>query len=193
VLAWLADMWVTLGRVQFRLGKNGEAAKYLTAGWGLGLNPAAADLLGQVYAKMENKQEAVHFYALAVAGGAPAATKQKLIVLLGDNSKADEAVKSAVEELSRMQTIVLPRLAKGPARAEFLVLLTPAASANVKFVSGSEDLRDAAKALASAQLDFAFPSARPVQLVRRGTLDCPEASATCQFVFSPADSVNPVN
>jgi tetratricopeptide (TPR) repeat protein len=63
----LAIYWDTLGWVAFAGGKLDIAERYVSAAWQLGGDAEEADHLGQIYEKRENKSEAAHLYALAMA------------------------------------------------------------------------------------------------------------------------------
>jgi hypothetical protein len=81
--------------------------------------------------------------------------------------------------------------------AEFFVLFGPGAKVlDVKYVSGSQALQDAAKVLAAAHFDEPFPDENSTQIVRRGLMSCgnsPSAGAgQCLFVMYPASAVNSV-
>ncbi len=65
----------------------------------------------------------------------------------------------------------------------------------MKFISGSEELRDASKAIAAAHFDVKLPDDGPVQIVRRGVFSCGNSSAggTCLFVMYPAEMVKSID
>jgi hypothetical protein len=97
------------------------------------------------------------------------------------------------DEANAMRTIKLPRVVPGTATAEFFVILTqnPKDSsldvADVKFISGSEDLRSAGKALLSAPFTFPFPDNNHPSILRRGILSC-DVHAGCSFILlNPSD------
>jgi len=172
-----------------------DAEKYLTAAWNLDQFGGMGDHLGHLYEKTGNKQQAIHFYALALATGlAPDETRDRLVALLGSKARADEAVKAALGDLGQSRTVKLPRVSRGQAKAEFFVLFTRGAGvASVRFISGSDELRDVSKAIMSADYQITFPDDRPVKLVRRGILNCESGSSSCEFVLFTPHSVNSLN
>ncbi len=105
---------------------------------------------------------------------------------------------ATLPDASAMRTIKLNRLVPGTASAEFFVILAryPKTSkpqvADVKFISGSEKLRVAAKALSSARFTVPFPDDGPTHLLRRGILGCYEYTG-CSFVVLNPDDVRSVN
>ena len=193
----LAAYWDTLGWVYFRLGQLEEAEKYLNAAWNLTLDPAGADHLGQVYEKQGKKHEAILAYSNAVAAGhAPDHARERLAELQA-GEKSPRSAKSDEINLQDHRTINLTQFPNKPsahASAEFFVLLAPGPKiAAVKFISGSEELRDAGQGLAAARISAVFPSDHPAQIIRRGVLDCEPEVAGCVFVLFPLADVHSVN
>ena len=190
----LVAEWDTLGWVHYRLGHMEEAEKYISAAWKLGQFPAIGDHLGLLYEKTGKKEQAIRFYKMTLATRhAPQETAERLAALSGSNA-SDESDNAAVEDLMRLRTIKLPRLTKGRAEAEFFIVFTPGVGVTaVKFLSGSDELRGAGGALASAHYDLTSPDNRPLKLVRRGILDCAAVGSSCEFVLLPTESVNSVN
>ncbi len=194
----LAAYWDTLGWVYFHQGRNADAERFLGAAWKLAQAGVMGDHLGQIYEKAGNKQEATHYDALTLAlPGAPSGPspiRDRLEALLGSRAKADQAIAAARGELGDSRTTKLPRVARGAAEAEFFVLFTPDKGATgVRFISGSEELRNAGDAIIAAHYDVAFPDDHPAKIVRRGILDCPATGTSCQFVLLPPESVGSVN
>jgi tetratricopeptide (TPR) repeat protein len=190
----LAAVWDTLGWAYFRIGRNEQAEKYLNAAWKLAQFPDIGDHLGQFYEKAGDKQRAARYYTLSLATNhAPQETRQRLEALLGGKARADEEVRASLEALGQQRTVKLARIAKGPASAEFFVLFTSVSGISaVKFINGSDELRDAKDAISSASYDVSFPDARSVKLLRRGMVVC-SGSAACQFFLLPPESVNSLN
>ena len=97
-----------------------------------------------------------------------------------------------------MRTIKLPRVVPGTAVAEFFVILTqdPKDSsldvADVKFISGSEELRTAGKALLSAPFTFPFPNNNHPNILRRGILSC-YVHTGCSFILINPTDVHSIN
>jgi tetratricopeptide (TPR) repeat protein len=96
---------------------------------------------------------------------------------------------STGEELSQEREILLPKLVSGEAVAEFFILLGPGAKVeDTKFISGSDKLKSAGKALVEAHFKISFPEQSTAHLVRRGILVCNPGSG-CSFVLIPPESV----
>jgi tetratricopeptide (TPR) repeat protein len=190
----LAAEWDTLGWVHYRLGHMDEAEKYIKAAWKLAQFPAIGDHLGLVYEKMGKQEEAIRLYKMTLATRhAPVETTDRLTALLG-SKPTDQTINAAVEDLMQLRTLKLPRLVKGRAEAEFFVIFTPGSGVTgVKFISGSDELRSAGGALASAHYDLPSPDNHPVRFVRRGIVDCASVGASCEFVLLPPESVSSVN
>ncbi len=192
----LAAAWDTLGWVHFRLGQFDEAEKYLSAGWNLTQDPVIADHLGQVYQKQGKKHQAAVAYSRAIAAGhAPAETEGRLETLrAGGKPQPGEQVDALT--LQNLRMLKLEKFAGKPkkhASAEFFLLIGPGPKiTGAKFISGSEELRDAGNTLAAAKVDVLFPDDHPVQILRRGILDCEPEVAGCMFVMIPPGSVHAV-
>lgn len=189
----LGAYWDTLGWVHFRMGHLEEAERYLNAAWNLTQNPVIADHLGQVYEKQLKKHAAAQLYAWAIAAGhAPEETAGRLKALRGGKLQSGESADGA--ELAQLRTVKLGRLASQHASAEFFLLFAPGPKiVGVKFISGSEALRNAGKALSAAKFEIPFPDNGAVQLLRRGVLDCEPELPGCLFVLIPPNSVHSLN
>jgi len=192
----LAAYWDTLGWVYFRLGQMEEAEKYLNAAWNLTLDPAGADHLGQLYEKQGKKHDAILAYSNAMsAGRAPDHARERLAELQAGASQ--HVGKIDILNLQQHRTFNLTKFPNKPgthATAEFFILLAPGPKiADVKFISGSEELRGAAQGLAAAKISAVFPDDHPAQIIRRGVLDCEPEVAGCVFVLFPLADVHSVN
>jgi hypothetical protein len=78
--------------------------------------------------------------------------------------------------------------------ADFFVLLSPPGKVeSVRYVSGSEDLKNVAAALKNSDVAGAFPDNNPTKLIRRGTLSCAPNSGDCTFVMAEADAITSVD
>jgi tetratricopeptide (TPR) repeat protein len=193
----LAANWDTLGWVYFKMGQYDDAVRYLNAAWNLTQDAVIADHLGQAYAKQGKKQQAIVAYSRAIATGhAPAETEGRLSVLRG-NVRHSPVEKIDVINLQEQRTVKLDKFAGKPAQhasAEFFILFAPGSKvAGVKFISGSEDLREPGKGLANAKLEAVFPDDHPSFIIRRGVLDCEPEVTGCVFVLIPPSAVQSVN
>jgi Flp pilus assembly protein TadD len=195
--------WDTLGWVHFRLGQLDQAEAYLQAAWLLEQSPVEADHLGQVYEQQQKKTKAIHMYRLAIAtpeakapGGSWDETRHRLEHLTG--SKAPDAMDllrgdPSGGELSELRTVKLKPLISGSATAEFFLLFSPGPKVeDVKFISGSENLKTAVQALSAAKYQVTFPEGSSAHLVRRAILMCSSVSGCNTVLFTP-DSVHSVN
>jgi tetratricopeptide (TPR) repeat protein len=190
----LASFWDTLGWVHFWMGHFELAEQYLNAGWNLTQSAVIGDHLGQVYEKEGKKKEAAIAYSLALsAGHAPAETQSRLDTL-GFAGKYQPGAVNNTATLQDMRSTQLGRLATKHATAEFFVLFAPESKiVDVKFISGSEELRTADKALRAAKFDVPFPEGSSAQIVRRGILDCEPELSGCLFVVIAPTSVDSAN
>jgi tetratricopeptide (TPR) repeat protein/transglutaminase-like putative cysteine protease len=209
----LAYFWDTLGWVDFRLGHDDEAEKYLRAAWQLSQSPDVANHLGWLYQKEGRKHEAGEYYALALSvpqsvaysrlarsmgrttqAEAKQGIRRRLVALLGSGSRADRAVLRARDDLTNQRSVRLAKVTSKSVMAEFFVLLAAGPKVtDVKFISGPPELRAAMKDLSLARFDESFPDAGPEKIVRRGVLDCEPAVPYCQFILMTPDLVRSVH
>ncbi len=193
----LAAYWDTLGWVYFRMGNLEQAEKYLNAAWTLSQNGEVADHLGQVYENQHKKEAALHMYRLALSAS-PTVTgvgvfMTDLRAKIKQLGGVDTPLVKEADELSRLRTVKLARVVPGQANAEFFVQIDPGPRIrDIKFISGSEELRSAGKNLTSADLKVQFPDEGPASLVRRGILAC-YSSTGCSFVLLNPSDVRSVN
>jgi len=196
----LAASWDTLGWVHFRMGHYEKAEKYLNAAWTLSERAVEADHLGQVYEKQSKKQDAIHAYqlALAVSSGKPGATDnlpetRARLEHLRPGGSAYSALFNETSELSTIRTVKLARLTPGNASAEYFVLFGPGSKVeDVKFISGSDALKTAAKIFSSVPFKVSLPDDGPTRLLRRAMIACSSVSG-CNLVLFLPDSVRSVN
>ena len=121
--------------------------------------------------------------------------------------KAQDLTEVRIEQLhkttllpdsNQARTTKLPRLPAGSGSGEFFVVLVRdaktgrARAEDVKFMSGSEKLRSADKALRSADFAFPFPEDGPTHILRRGILGCYSYTG-CSFVFFDLKDVRSIN
>jgi tetratricopeptide (TPR) repeat protein len=190
----LAAYWDTLGWVHFRLNHFDLAEKYLLGAWRLTLEPDVADHLGQLYEKEGKKHEAAVAYSQALSALHPPDATRARLDALRPNRKYQAGEGPSPQALQDLRTIKLGKLATKHVSAEFFVLFAPGPRVvGVKFISGSEELRNAGRALAAAKFDVPFPGQGPVQILRRGVLDCEPVLPNCLFVLIPPGDVRSVN
>lgn len=188
----LAAYWDTLGWVHFRLGNYEKAEKYLNAAWLVTQSSTVADHLGQAYEKEGKTKAAIHMYQLALAVSPASSGKTNLpetrarLERLRPGGGEPNVLLSATPEPSSIRTFKVRRITKDTANAEFFLLLGPG-SKEVKFVSGSDQLKSADKLLNTIDFRTSFPDDGPTRLLRRGILSC-YSVAGCTFVlYSPND------
>ncbi len=189
----LAAYWDTLGWVHFRMGNYEKAEKYLKAGWSVSQDSAEGDHLGQLYEKQHKNDLAVRMYRLALAAAKQADdtkdTQDRLDRL--EDARPTPAM-GARGELSDTRTFAVERVTKETSNADFFLLIGPGSKVeDVKFVSGSGELKSADKALRAIVFKFPFPDDGPSRLVRRGILSCYPVTG-CSFVLYNISDVHSV-
>jgi tetratricopeptide (TPR) repeat protein/transglutaminase-like putative cysteine protease len=183
--------WDTLGWVFFQRGDLDKAEGYVKAAWVLGQHGEVGDHLAQIYEKRGDKQKAMKQYALSLVAYKPEPeTRGRLVKLAGSDKAADALLEPARKELAAMSQVPMGPLMKDvkePLKADFWVVLSPGPKVDdVRFVSGSDKLKEFTEALRSANYAVAFPDNTPTRLLRKGTLSCDKE---CVFKLSPADDV----
>ena len=199
----IGTYWDTLGWVYFQKGDLARAGRYVEAAWLLNQHGEVGDHLAQIYAKLGQKERAIHAYALALAARhSVPETRARLMLLLGGNAQMDDLVKRARPELDAARSFPLKNTWKGKedAVADFLILFTPGGAegssvqaAATQFLSGSPSLAPLAERLRSLDYGSVFPDATPVKLARRGTLSCSARSGDCTFVLITPEDVHTLN
>jgi tetratricopeptide (TPR) repeat protein len=197
----IGSYWDTLGWAHFRLGHLDQAEKYIRASWLLSQRPDVADHLGQVYEQQHNRETAIHMYRLALAaldfGANPEEIQSHLSRLLpGANLSTGFDLHrggSSADELSRMRTVKLTRIVPGSASAEFFLLFGPGAKLeDVKFISGSDKLKPAEKAIRTVVFPVSYPDGSAAHLVRRAIVACFPLSG-CELVLYDPVTVRSVD
>lgn len=190
--------WDTLGWVYYQRGDFKQAESCLHAAWTLEQQNVIGYHLAQVYEKLNRPREAAHLYRLiaeqqgrggedsdAVAGAKSSLARMHAPLSLPRSRGL--AFNPYAGELSEQRTTKLPPIAK-QASAEFFVLFAPGPKIEeVKFISGSEQLRSATKTLSQYKLKVAFPDDSSGRLVRRGMIACFPTTG-CSFVLIPIES-----
>ena len=204
----LAAFWDTLGWVEFRLGHIDRAENLLNAAFLLSQGGNEADHLGQLYEQEHKTQDAIRMYRLAldtterrVTGDRATAIQSRLDDLGFDSSddrpsytkgKPIKHLYLPGEELTEMRTLKLSRIVPGSAEADFFLLFAPGSKVSAEFISGSDQLKSAEKALSEAPFQVPFPKDSSARILRRGLLFCSEESG-CSITLYPIYSVRSVN
>jgi tetratricopeptide (TPR) repeat protein/transglutaminase-like putative cysteine protease len=119
--AALANCWDTLGWVEFADGNLDKAEKYVLASWQLSQSSDAADHLGQIYEKRGAKEQALHYYALAIHARRPAPeTRTRLGALAGGDDKVDAIVDKSRGELIDQRTFKIGTATRQEGEGGFL-------------------------------------------------------------------------
>lgn len=195
----LSAFWDSLGWVYFRMGNLPEAESYLNSAWALSQATDMGDHLGQVYEKENKKKQAIHTFELALStthNPELMKTMWDRLVGLGVSPDGDMPRSDPGAELSRSRTFVVNGLTANAGSAEFFLLFAPGPDGSkledIKFISGSDDLKDAEKVLSAVKFDESFPDQGPERLLRRGILSC-DPVTHCTLVLFPPNSVRSVN
>ena len=201
----LSSYWDTLGWVYFRMGNLQEAEKYLNSAWMLSQSAVIGDHLAQVYAKEHEKKEATHTFQLALSATHDSELTDTItdhLLQIGGHPENNTVNLAGPAELGEERTFPVPSLTATHASAEFFLVFAPQSNGSKasnswkledsKFISGSDELKDAGKALATVNFHVPFPDQGPERLLRRGVLQCYPATH-CTFVLFPPEMVRSIN
>jgi len=205
----LSAYWDTLGWVEFRLGHLDQAENLLNAAFELSQWGDEADHLGQVYEQEQKTQDAIRMYRLALATTERRVTQERAAAIqdrldaLGFDEKAElpswtkgkppKLLYLPGQDLSDRRTVKLERLVPGSASAEFFLLFAPGPRVeDVKFISGSDQLKSATATLTATPFQVPFPKDSSARILRRALLMCSDESG-CSVTLYPIDSVRSVN
>jgi len=190
--------WDTLGWIHFTRGDIEHAEPFLHAAWQLTQNGDVGDHLAQLYETQNKKDDAIRTYALAAA--APHAepdSRVRLTKLLGDPAKADDAAKSAANDLIALRTFTTNKLGDESGEAEFYILLVPTEKSakveSAKFLTGDNSLRQATTQIRTIDFGNVETTSPPAKLLRRTKLTCPSAAKSCTLQLDRPEQVRTAN
>ena len=194
----LGNYWDTLGWVAFGQGNSEEAQRYVSAAWELGRHSEAADHLAQIYQKRGNKEEAFRLYALSLSARRPDPETRERAAAFVSAEKLDSLIAEHQQELLHLRTLKLKNPGKRDGNAAFFVLLSPgegdlAKVEAVKFLSGTESMKDMSDVLGASRFLQAFPDTSAPKILRRGTLSCTPSVAECTFVLDLPEDVRSID
>jgi tetratricopeptide (TPR) repeat protein/transglutaminase-like putative cysteine protease len=204
--------WDTVGWIYFRRGDLDQAERYLRAAFTLTQDSIVGDHLGQVLEKQSKKEEAAHYYLLALAApdrNDKSGIRERYVKLTGKQpatatfptpppanpahqqltgkSRAPLSAYWPGEELSRARSYKIASNAHERGSATFSVVFAPGKIEDAKFISGDEKLQPAAASIAASQMRADFPNDDPMRLTRRGILVC---GSSCDFTLLLPDSAH---
>jgi tetratricopeptide (TPR) repeat protein len=190
--------WDTLGWIHFTRGDLEHAEPLLRASWQLTQNGDVGDHLAQLYEKQGKKKEAIRTYAqAATAPHADADVRTRLAAATGDTAKADEAIKSAANDLLQQRTFKVNKTAEESGEAYFYLLVVPTEKSAkiefVKFIRGDNSLRQATNQISKLDLGNVPPTSPPTKLLRRAKLTCEPSPKTCTLVLDHPEDVRATN
>jgi len=195
----LASYWDTLGWVAFAEGHLDVAKNYVSAAWALDQHGEEGDHMGQICEKGGDHEGAARWYALALNGLRPELeTRGRLASIAGGDDKVDAVVAKYRDEFEQERTVRLKSAGKQDGRADFFLLLGGTGTSgvtieDVKFVAGSEELKELADTLRRAKYSQKVPDDTPVKILRRGTVSCSASGGGCTLVLALPEDVKSVD
>lgn len=168
------------------------------AAWEMDQTGEVGDHMGQICEKNGGKEEAAHWYALALSGRRPETeTRSRLAAIAGGDDKVDALVAKYGKDLEKERTLKLPGAAKEEGKADFFLLLGGTGSGaltviDAKFVSGTAGLKGSVDALKNIKYSQKVPDETPVKILRRGTLSCSSGGKDCALVLALPEDVRSI-
>jgi tetratricopeptide (TPR) repeat protein len=201
----LAAYWDTLGWVNERMSNLTTAEQYLRAAWNLTQDGVVAGHLCHMYRRTHQTAAAIRMcrlavYRIPISGQVSLGEYSTELAAAQENLYQLTRSKSAEvsSEVIRERTFKLPRFLPGTESAEFFVLLASDATTksfkveDVKFISGSDKMKNQRKQLKSINFNVPAPDNVPTRFVRRGILGCYQYTG-CSFVLLDPQTVNSLN
>jgi hypothetical protein len=102
------------------------------------------------------------------------------------------------DEIEQERKVKLKSGGKQDGRAEFFILLGGGGSSgvtieDVKFVSGTDGMKEIGDALRSVKYSQKVPDETPVKILRRGTVSCSAGVSECTLVLALPEDVRSVD
>ncbi len=213
----LSAYWDTLGWVYERTSRLDLAEPYLLAAWRTTQDGVVAGHLCHLYRRTHQTSLAIEMCRMAIyripkrgpvlgeTATELAAARENLDFFLHrppqsspSGSPDSTETGDAAAKVSGERTFKLPRFLSGTESAEFWVLLTSDGKSksfkveDVKFISGSDKMKDEGKQLKSIDFKIPAPSDVPAHFVRRGILGCYQYTG-CSFVLLDPATVRSLN
>lgn len=200
----LAANWDTLGWIEFRSGDFASAEKFLEAAWELAQDPVIGEHLVETYEKTGKSSKAAVVCNMtesllnsvmvspdAKLRDSVAQKMKRLRPLLGSARQSSffgthsTQGQVALVDMRSVEVTLPVKLKTDSANATFVLSFTNGEKpASAYFVSGSNELREAAKSLASAKYFQTFPTERRARIIRKLSLNCSRYSSTCTVLIS---------
>ncbi len=167
----LFSVWDTKGWVLFKSGEIDKAEAFILPAWQGTESGSVAEHLGDIADKKGLRDQAVHYYVLALVGETPSSTARDKLKALGiSGGGLDSMITKARKEQISDRTSKLDMVQSGT--ADFFLLAGPEKVEQVKFVRGEESLRAFSDTLKSVPVLMKFPPSSQVHVVRRVRLTC---------------------
>ena len=183
----LFAVWDTKGWVEFTRGNLDLAEQYIQPAWQAGGTGDEAEHLGEIYEKRGKRDQAIHYYVLALAAEGPSADARGRLTALGVTD-IDRRIAEVRPELQKLGTISLNKQDKGT--AEFYLLVSPGKVEQAKFIKGDDNLKSFAEILQKTDVGMKFPTGSQAHVVRRVVVRCGTGSAgPCTLELLPSSLV----
>ncbi len=183
----LFAVWDTKGWVEFTRGNLDVAEQYIQPAWQAGGTGDEAEHLGEISEKRGKRDQAIHYYVLALAAEDPSPDARARLAAL-KVTDIDHRIAEQRPELQKQWTTPLNKQDKGT--AEFYLLVSPGKVEQVKFIKGDDNLKTFAEILQKSGVDMKFPPGAQAHVVRRAIVHCGTTSpGPCTVELLPSSLV----
>jgi hypothetical protein len=175
----------------FLQGDNVSAEDYLKAAWLFSRHPTIADHLAQLYEKIGRQDAALKYSGLTIAALAAmdrpqssdldaAANSRERISRLALPGSANKLLQDTAQSYSNENSVAISNSAKLTGTAGFALLQGHEhETSQARLVTGDVALQRLAGTVASQMPRVTIPGDEGIDVVRWGTLLCPQAEADC--------------
>jgi tetratricopeptide (TPR) repeat protein len=194
-MAALSESWAGKGWAYFKQGDLKNAERYLKAAWSIGQNAKFANLLGQVYQKDGQKENAIQYFLYAVSVNKNDLDARGRLVNLGftSNEMSTRLAKAAMQ-LSEIRTVKLPKLNLKQGTAHFYLLFSNGPKLEKAIYRfGDSVLENLNLDEMDGKYPVFFPEVTPIKIYQQGIISCSQY-AGCMLVFllpEPMSGENP--
>jgi len=198
LVSGIANAWDTMGWIYFKKGNIDQARAYIEAAWPLRPLPVIGNHLGQVYEKLNHRDDAIRTYAMTVAAAdlptratthpeAVTEATERLTKLAAGDANIPDMVKRGRQDLEAMRSVSVTNLPKSSGTADFTMKVAANKSTEVRQVSGDASFSKFAEALREVRIPMQIPEAAEIEIPRRGTLTCTLERSKCFFILMGAE------
>jgi tetratricopeptide (TPR) repeat protein len=187
----VALAWARLGWARSMQGDLLEGIQFLKSAWMLSQSGTVGNRYARVLEKENQKDNARHMYALAVAAGGPESdtSRQQVVRLAASPDAAANEQAQAAAELLQSRTVKIPGAGMSGSARFALVFDASSKPSRVQYLDGDAGLQPVGDKLRAQDYPVKFPDASSIKIIRRATVSCDGTG--CDAVLLPLDNLQP--